>query len=553
MMVLLDDLGYSDLGVYGGEVSTPNIDGLARDGVQLTNFHTAPLCAPTRAALMTGQDPHRVGLGSMEGVGPPGVPLTTPGYKGSLEGEFTGIAEVLGQEGYETLQVGKWHLGSGEGQTPQDLGFDQNFTLYDAGASYYPDGHRLFDRRVEPVDTAIYERNGEVVDALPEDFFATRSYTDEMIGMLDQRAGSDRPFFGYLAYTAPHDPLHVEDTDLIEHYLELYGEEYNHEGLRTERIQRMAELGLIDPDVSTRWPEQVQDWGDLSEDQRRDLRYRMAVYAANIHEADLEVGRVLDHLRATGEYDNTLIVLASDNGPAGSTQAMYTAAATDGWYDHAYPLLGDMESYGLEGSFPSLGLHNAQASSGPYFHTKNSLFEGGTRVPAIIKTPTGHGAGGDRVVDTFAHITDLYPTFAHYAGADLGTAEELLGDSAQPLLEGTSESIGPDDDHGSEHFGHRAYRSGDWKLMFVPEPMGGTGRWALYDLSADPGETTDVAADHPEIAAELASQWDRYAEVNGVVPVDFDLVNQYAPFTAAVWYAMDWADGIDHPASATFE
>src|SRR5699024_6167847 len=166
MMVLLDDLGYSDLGAFGGEVETPNLDSLTQDSAQFTDFHATPLCAPTRASLLTGQDRHQVGLGSMEGLLPPGVPETTPGYKGSLEGDYTGIAEVLGKEGYDTYQVGKWHLGEDEGQTPRDLGFDQNFTLYDAGASYYSDGHRLFDREEgEPVDTVIHERDGETLDS----------------------------------------------------------------------------------------------------------------------------------------------------------------------------------------------------------------------------------------------------------------------------------------------------------------------------------------------------------------------------------------------------
>src|SRR5690625_5247365 len=162
MMILLDDLGYTDLGVYGGEVETPNLDALAHDSAQFTDFYTEPVCAPTRAALMTGQDRHRVGLGSMEGITPPGVPESTPGYKGSLEGDYTGIAEILGDEGYETYQVGKWHLGGEDGQTPEDLGFDENFTIYDGAASYFSDAYRHSPRDVDPVDTAIYERNGEV-------------------------------------------------------------------------------------------------------------------------------------------------------------------------------------------------------------------------------------------------------------------------------------------------------------------------------------------------------------------------------------------------------
>lgn len=544
MMVLLDDLGYSDLGSYGGEVKTPNIDALVQESVQFTDFHTSPLCAPTRASLMTGQDRHKVGLGSMEGLTPPGVLETTPGYKGSLEGEFTGIGEVLGETGYDTYQVGKWHLGGEKGQTPQDLGFDQNFTLYDAGASYYSDGLRLFDRPVEPFDTVIYERNGEPVDSLPEDFFATRSYTDEMLKMVDQSADSDQPFFGYLAYTAPHDPLHVENKDLIEDYLDLYLDK-NYEDLRTERIQRMADLDLIDADVDTRWLDRTPEWDSLTRGQQQDLAYRMATYAAVIHETDEQIGRVIDHLKETGEYDNTLIVVASDNGAASGTQPNYLGLTTEeGWHDRAYPLMGDPKAYGQPGSFPSIGLPWAQVSSGPYFQAKSTLFEGGTRVPAIIKTPSTSGEGEHRIVDTFAHITDLYPTFADYAGADLTSAENLLGDSARPLLEGKSETIGGDE-FGWEHFGHRAYRSGDWKLIFTPEPMGGTGDYALYNLGTDPGETVDVSADHPEIVAELSEKWEQYAEDNGVVAVDFEAVNEIAPAAAAGAYVIDWADGTD--------
>lgn len=541
LMILLDDLGYSDLGAYGGEAETPYIDALAQEGTQFTNFHATPLCAPTRAALMTGQDPHRVGLGSMEGMTPPGVSQTTPGYKGSLEGDFTGIAEVLGETGYDTYQVGKWHLGKDEGQTPQDLGFDQNFTMYDAGASYYADGLRLFNRPVAPIDTAAYERNGEMLDALPEDFFATRNYTDEILHMVDQSMDADQPFFGYLGYTAPHDPLHVENKELIANYLDVYLDGYNYEHLREERIQRMTELGLLDGEIDTRWPEQSPAWDSLTPEQQKDMAYRMAVYAAAIHETDEQIGRVIEHLKDTGEYDNTMIAVVSDNGASASTQLMYAPHGNiEGWHENVYPLMGDIESYGEQGSFPSLGLPNAQVSSGPFFQAKNTLFEGGTRVPAIIKSPATSEPHEHRIVDTFTHVTDLYPTFADYAGADLSGVENLLGDSTRPVLEGTSNTIG-DDEFGSEHFGHRAYRSGDWKLIFTPVPMGGTGDWALYNISDDPGETTDLTAAHPDIAQDLQTKWDNYAADTGVVPVDFEAVNEVAPAAANGWFAIDWA------------
>lgn len=530
MMLLLDDLGYSDLAAYGGEAETPNIDALAQESAQFTNFHAEPLCAPTRAALLTGQAPHQVGLGSMEGITPPGVSVTTPGYKGSLEGEFTSISTVLDEAGYDTYHVGKWHLGEEAGQTPQDLGFDRNFTLYDAGASYYPDGHRLFDRGEDegPADTVIHERDGEVVDSLPDDFFATRSYTDEMIQLVDQSVESDQPFFGYLAYTAPHDPLHVENKDLIDHYLQRYLGTYNYEEHRQERIQQMVELGLIDEGVDTRWPDQTPDWNSLTPEKQKDMAYRMAVYAAVIHEADEQVGRVIDHLKETGEYDNTLIVVASDNGASTGSYEGYARRSVDGWHQKAYPLIGEVESYGHQGSFPSIGQPNAQVSSGPYFQAKRTLFEGGTRVPALMKPPAGEDGGQHRKVDTFAHVTDLYPTFAEFAGADISSIPDLLGDSIKPLLDGATEAIG-DEEFGAERFGHRAYWSGDWKLIFAPKNAGGTGDYALYNLAEDPGETRDVSADHPEIVADLSEKWDRYAQDNGVISVTFEAVNEVPP------------------------
>src|SRR5699024_6720332 len=202
----------------------------------------------------------------------------------------------------------------------------------------------------------------------------------------------------------------------------------------------------------------------------------------------------------------------------------------------------DIETYGQQGSLPAIGLLCSQVSAGPYFQAKNTLFERGTRVPALIKTPANSDTPNEhRIIDTLAHITDLYPTFADYAGADLSSADNLMGDSARPLLEGTSQTIG-DDEYGWEHFGHRAYRSGDWKLIFTPEPMGGTGEYSLYNLADDPGETHDLIADHPDNARELEEKRGQYAEEKNVAVVDFESVNEIAPGAAERWYRIDWAE-----------
>lgn len=542
LMVLADDLGYSDLGAYGGDASTPNIDALAGEGVQFANFHSYPICAPTRAGLMTGQDPHMVGLGTMEGGGPPGVPRTTLGYKGSLEGEYTGIAQILSDADYDTYQVGKWHLGTAPDQSPAALGFDQNYTLLEGGASHFGDQLRLAPGREEPISTASYEANGEPID-LPEDFYSTHNFTDEMLKMIESGEGDDKPFFGYLAYTAPHDPLHVPDNTLVDKYLDMYLNDNNYNDLRTDRIARMAEIGLLDDaDIDTRWPSQTPEWDTLTDDQKQDLAYRLAVYSAMVEDVDTQLGRIIDQLKESGEYDNTMIVVASDNGSAGLSRSLYAQApGALEWMDANYPLIGDVEAYGEPGSFPVLGLPNAQVASGPYFHTKGAVYDGGTRAPLIVKTPASAEQDGARIVDTFTQITDLYPTFADYAGATLVNPDALLGDSAKPLLDGTSEEVG-DNKFGLEMFGERAFRDGDSKLVFAAPGNSGTGQWALYDLAADPGETTDLSAENPEEVQRLSALWDEYAAKNNVIPVDFEAVNAANGGRAPVIYSLDWAE-----------
>ncbi len=553
LMILLDDLGYTDLGSFGGEAETPNIDALAAEGTQFTNFHAYPLCAPTRAALMTGQNPHKVGLGSMEGLTGPGVSTSEPGYKGSLEGDFTGIAEVMAESGYQTYQVGKWHLGDEPDQTPQGLGFQQNFTLLDAASSYYSDATRFSPRQEEPVNTVKYDRNGQPVDSLPDDFYSTHAFTDEMLTMIEEGQDSDQPFFGYLAYNAPHDPLQIQDDELVNHYLDLYRNDNNYEELRERRIDRLVERGLLDTDVETRSPSQVPEWNSLTPEQQHDLAYRLAIYAAIIHDLDEQIGRVIDHLKETGEYDNTLIVVSSDNGASPASRHGY--AHTDevqAWQDEQYPVAGDFNSYGEPGSFVTMGAPNAQTASGPFFHYKKSVFEGGVRVPVVMKQPHSADRDQGRVVDTFGHVGDLYPTFADYAGAELNTDQALYGDSVKPLLDGETDRIGSDD-YGMELFGDRAYWSGEWKLIFSTEDAGGTGAYSLYNLADDPGETTDVSAENPDIVQELSDKWDQYAEENGVVPVEFEAMNALPANRSERAVTVDWAENIQLPAGVAGE
>lgn len=533
LLILVDDLGYTDIGAYGGDADTPNLDRLASESIVFSNAHSYATCSPTRAALMTGQDPHRVGLGSQNGFAPPGVSLNTPGYAGSLEGQFTGIATMLAGAGYKSYQSGKWHLGYKESNSPKALGFDQNYTLVDGAASYYGD-MKTISLDLRPDGRAVYEKNGERLDSLPEDFYATHNFTEEMIAMLDQHDAS-APFFAYLAFTAVHDPLHVPE-DLIEKYLDRYDGDVI--ALREARIDRAAAKGVLETaDIETRWLPGVPAYEELDDLARQDLRYRMAVYGAMIEHVDTEVGRLVDHLKASGQYENTLILFLSDNGAALQPRTVYSRNEKSiAWQASAYPD-NAMTDYGSPRSYPTLGILNAQAVSGPWFAGKASVYEGGTRVPFLVKAP---GEPASRISDTFIQVTDIYPTLLDFANLERPDSSALQGDSAKDLILGTSDQIG-DDEFGMSAWGTRAYRKGDWKLVFAEPAFGGTGDWALYNLKSDPGETRDVSADYPELTSELILKWFQFADRTGIVISPMELVNAFGELTQPMRASTDWA------------
>lgn len=536
LMILVDDLGYTDLGTYGGNIETKNIDQLANTGFRFSNAHAYPTCAPSRASLMTGQSPHRVGMGGQNGMTPPGVSSKAPGYSGSLEGDFVGIARLLHDNGYRTYQSGKWHLGDEEHQLPMALGFEKHFSLLDGAASHYQDMLPI-SLRVSPSGKATYMRNGEIVHALPEGFYSTKNYTNEIITMIDADKDDERPFFAYLAYTAVHDPLHAP-----EQYIEKYSSSFDKgfEKLRQDRIDGLKKHGLItDGSPATAWLKEIPDWGSLTSDQKADLSRRMAVYAAMLDYMDQQIGRLIDYLKKIGEYDNTLIVVASDNGAAGTPKVVYTLGhATDIEWQNVNYFLKNVSSYGRPGSFPTMGLPNAQASSGPYHSFKTSLHEGGTRIPLILKLPDKKSGA---IVDTFFHLSDLYPTFAEYAQIDVSGQHELQGISFKSYLESMN-TIAVDREFGMEYMGLRAYRDGEWKLLFIPEAAGGTGDYALYNLTSDPGETRDLSQSNPELVTQLSRAWFDYASRNNVIVVPMSLVNKHYEKTAPIFLSIDWGE-----------
>lgn len=535
LMVLIDDLGYTDLGAYGGNIKTPEMDLLAKDGILFTNAHANPSCAPTRASFLTGQDPHRVGLGSQNGVAPPGIDVNTRGYEGHLNGDFVSIAELLKGAGYQTFQIGKWHLGHDASQSPKALGFDKNYTLLDGAASHYSDMNGV-SLGVSPSGKAQYQENNKSIKKLPDNFYSTKNYTQWLLDSLANRENKKAPFFAYLAYTAVHDPLHAPD-DLILKYMELFSGGY--EKLKNERIQGLVKEGLIaDSALVSRWLTGTPSWNDLNETEQRDIAKRMAVYAAMLEYLDLELGRIVTYLKSQGEYENTLIVIMSDNGAATIPRTFYAKNAKDlAWQDKTYPK-NDVASYGQQGSFATLGSYNAQALSGPYFGFKTNLHEGGTRVPMIVKQPQSSLPVHN---DSFVHISYLYKTFAEYAGVDLSGHDELLGCSLKSVLEWGGDAS-CSDEFGMGYMGWRSYRKGDWKIVFVSKGFGGTGEYALYNLSTDPGEANNLASVYPDKVRYLDAKWLAYANRNNIKVVPMDKVNTFFDRVSNKFFEAYWGD-----------
>ncbi|GGO76477.1 arylsulfatase [Marinobacterium nitratireducens] len=516
LLIMADDLGYSDLGSFGGEIETPVLDGLAAGGLQLTQMYAAPSCSPTRAMLMSGTDNHLAGLGAMaEAL--PHMPFLQgkPGYEGFLNEQSFSIAELLRDAGYRTSMVGKWHLGLESDQGPAARGFEQSFALLEAGGVHFKPSTEEPTR----LDRISYREDGKPV-TLPDDFYSTDFYTDKLITYLQEGEGSDKPFFAYAAYTAPHWPLQAPDA-YIDKYRGHYDEGYD--SVRSARIERMKSLGLIPEGFASAQPlpanPKLPGWDQLSPEQKRYEARRMEIYAAMVDNLDDNIGRLLDYLRESGQYENTLIVFLSDNGAAADDHAHFYPAGknTD----------NSPENMGRRGSQIDYGLRWAEVSAAPFRLFKITTAEGGISVPAIVKLPAAMSRTG--LVRNTARVDDLAPTFLELAGApDPGASyrgqpkHPITGQSMLPLLSGNGPEVAETPVLAGELFGNIYYREGDLKLLGL-RPWGDFGpsrkpvQWQLFDLSKDRGERYDLAASEPETVERLKAAWHEYADRVGVV------------------------------------
>ncbi|MPS68679.1 arylsulfatase [Novosphingobium aerophilum] len=509
LVIIADDLGFSDVGAFGSEIATPNLDRLALNGLRLTGFHTAPTCSPTRSMLLSGTDNHRAGLGSMAELTAPNQ-KGQPGYEGYLSRDVASLAERLAAGGYRTLLSGKWHLGLTPDLDPHARGFQHSFALLQGGGNHY--GR---DQGPDPVKNTTYTRDGKVLASLDKDFYSSDAYATNLIAELKQsrQESPDKPFFAYLAFTAPHWPLQAPQEDVARQSGRY---DVGFDEIRRRRIARQEQLGIVPRGTvahSVRAPR--GGWDSLSVADKREAARDMEIYAAMVERMDSNVGRVIDELRASGELDNTVIVFLADNGAEGLDYRTTGAKMLGSRVAEADNSFGNR---GKPNSYITYGPEWAQAGTAPSWLTKAYASEGGTRTVAFV---SGKGLAHPRSVNNaYVSVADIAPTLLDYAGVPAtGTTFQgrtvlpITGKSARSWLEGKAAFVhAADEPLGTELFGSRALRKGDWKVTDI-----GDGQWRLFNIAKDPGETDDLSAANPEKLRELTADWQDYAKANGVV------------------------------------
>ncbi len=511
LLILADDVGFSDLGCYGGEIETPNLDKLARGGIRFTQFYNSARCCPSRSALMTGLHPHQTGIGNMTGARQDAAKF--PGYAGQMNSKNVMIPEVLRAAGYSTYMTGKWHLGQ---PSPVERGFDDYYGMLHGFDSFWEP--KVYTRLPEGRPMRTY-KEGE--------FYATNAITDHALDFLSASRARKQPFFFYLAYNAAHFPLHAP-KDVIDKYMPVY--ERGWDVIREERQARLRKMGLfrqkwemtprsiIGPNrVSTpkgTANDQNPAWASLDKDRQKDLARRMAIFAAMVDVMDRNIGRVIGDLKANGQLDNTLILFLSDNGACAEWDpfGFDRRSGPDNELHTGEQLAG----MGQRGTYHSYGSAWANACNTPFRLYKHYANEGGIATPLIAHWPAGLKRSG-AIDHTPGHIIDMMPTFVELAGAKYPA--EHHGNSIPPM-EGRSltpafagKKIERDTLYW-EHEGNRAVRVGPWKAVAVTAG----GAWSLYNMDEDRTEMHDLAAQHPERLKAMVVQWERWAKRTNVLP-----------------------------------
>ncbi|GAB3280704.1 arylsulfatase [Larkinella harenae] len=495
ILILADDMGYSDIGCFGSEIKTPNLDNMAKNGLRMTQFYNASRCCPTRASLLTGLFQHQAGVGDMVNT------RKEPAYQGYLNQQCVTVAEALKPSGYQTYMAGKWHVGTKPEHWPRKRGFDRYFGLIDGAGSYFSD--------------APYRPNQQLTIALDDqrytplkDYYATDAFTDHAVEFIEQNAKSSakEPFFLYLAFTAPHWPLHALPEDIAK-YKNAYQKGWDK--LRQERFERMKKMGILAPGtkLSPR-DEKIPAWDSLSDDEKKSWEDKMAVYAAMIDRMDQNIGRVQQKLKELGQDKNTVILFLSDNG------ASHEDINANGFLPHIVE--SSKKPASDPTSFTAYGFRGANLSNTPFRFYKHWEFEGGTATPFVAYGPSIVKPG--KIDSRPGHIIDIMATCLDLAGGTYpksyqgNTIKPTEGVSLAPLFRG--QSWKGHDALFFEHEGNRAVRQGDWKIVSnYPE-----NRWALYNLKTDRTELQDLSQKEPQRVQQMAALYDAWAKRADVIP-----------------------------------
>lgn len=524
LMIVGDDFGYADIGAFGGEISTPNLDALAKDGKILTNYHTVPVCSPARVELLTGVDHHIGGIGSMYELIAQNQ-IGKPGYETWINNRVVTVAELLKDAGYHTYLSGKWHLSGNHDQNgtfPYDRGFEKSLTLLGGGANHfngYPEA---------PIEKIAFAENGKIIPRPGnKTLYSNNLYTDKMMEYI-KNTTDGKPYFAYLSFQVAHSPFQSPQENIAK-YDKIYSVGWDK--IREQRFEKQKELGFWNADMKL--PDKIppnQPWAKLSPEQQAFASRILAVRAVMIEDMDQNIGRLIQMLKDSGQYDNTLIMFTSDNGtsePAALLNIKFSSASPDmaTFVEHVNNTLPNL---GNGTSVINYAAWGPESSASPLSGYKTTEYEAGTRVPFIFKVPSSQSSNittsNTKVMKAFAYAEDITPTILAYAGVQHpGTTynghpvHAIMGKSLQALFNGTVDRIyGENDMVVDEMFNNSVVWMGDWKAI-RHEPPVGDGKWQLHNLADDLTETINVADQHPDIMKKMSSAYDAYAKDVGVI------------------------------------
>jgi len=517
VIILMDDMGYSDMGMFGSEIKTPNMDALASNGVRFTNFYTHASCSPSRSMMLSGVDTHLNGLGNMNEWTAPNQE-GKDGYEGDLNDRVVTIPQLLKEVGYHTYMVGKWHLGKSPDKIPAARGFERDFSMLDGMGSYWD-----MTNMSALTPNTLFTEDGKYLTKLPKDYYATKTYTDKLISFIDANHGDGKPFFAFVSHRAPHDPYHLP-KDWRDRHVGQY--DIGWDMLREQRLKRQKELGIV-PESSVLAERMwfLPEYSILAPGTKAVLGRKMELYAGLIENLDYHIGRLIDHLKAIGEYENTVFIIFGDNGAEGNDLGAMIAG-TPGTRDNLFWAMkwsqNNPNAWGDPGSYVGYGPGWAQVSMTPFSQYKGWLAEGGIKNALVVSGPVVKREKGS-INNGLMFIADIMPTILDITGARYPEENngrelpELIGKSWSGVLANEAESPRTADDYIAwEIFGNRAIRQGDWKLRWEVIPLGKSD-WELFNLATDPAEKHDLAAENPGKVKEMLLLWDKYAKENNVI------------------------------------